>query len=35
RLTFILARAIGDAFTAKDVSSAAIHDFLLTEGAVP
>ena len=35
RLTFILARAIGDAFTAKDVSPAAIHDFLLTEGAAP
>jgi 3-dehydroquinate synthase len=35
RLTFILGRAIGDAFTAKDVSPAAIHDFLLTEGAIP
>jgi len=35
RLTFILARAIGDAFTAKDVTPFAIEYFLWTEGAVP
>ncbi|MDB5431843.1 MAG: 3-dehydroquinate synthase [Caulobacter sp.] len=32
-LTFILARAIGDAFVAKGVDPAAIRDFLLCEGA--
>jgi 3-dehydroquinate synthase len=35
RLTFILARAIGEAFTAKGVDPGAIHDFLLLEGAIP
>jgi 3-dehydroquinate synthase len=33
RLTFILARALGDAFVAKDVDAAAVHEFLLSEGA--
>jgi len=33
RLTFILARALGDAFVAKDVDAAAVRDFLVTEGA--
>jgi 3-dehydroquinate synthase len=35
RLTFILARALGDAFVAKDVSSQAVFDFLIAEGARP
>jgi 3-dehydroquinate synthase len=35
RLTFILARALGEAFVAKDVDAAAVHDFLLQEGALP
>jgi 3-dehydroquinate synthase len=34
RLTFILARALGDAFVAKDVDAAAVARFLKTEGAV-
>jgi 3-dehydroquinate synthase len=33
RLTFVLARAIGDAFVAKGVDAAAARDFLVTEGA--
>ena len=33
RLTFILARALGEAFVAKDVDASAVHDFLVTEGA--
>ncbi len=33
RLTFILARSIGDAFVAKDVEGAQVRDFLVTEGA--
>jgi 3-dehydroquinate synthase len=33
RLTFILARALGDAFTAKDVDAAAVRSFLVDEGA--
>lgn len=35
RLTFILARALGEAFVAKDVDAAAVRDFLITEGAKP
>jgi 3-dehydroquinate synthase len=34
RLTFILARALGDAFVAKDVDALAVARFLKTEGAV-
>ena len=33
RLTFILARALGEAFVAKDVDAAAIRDFLIEDGA--
>ncbi|RAK60429.1 3-dehydroquinate synthase [Phenylobacterium hankyongense] len=33
RLTFILARALGDAFVAKQVDAAAVTDFLIAEGA--
>lgn len=33
RLTFILARALGDAFVAKDVDAAAVREFLVAEGA--
>ncbi len=33
KLTFILARALGDAFVAKDVDADAIRDFLVSEGA--
>ncbi|HEY8616493.1 3-dehydroquinate synthase [Phenylobacterium sp.] len=33
RLTFILARAIGEAFVARDVPAYAVRDFLLAEGA--
>jgi 3-dehydroquinate synthase len=33
RLTFILARALGEAFVAKDVDAAAVRRFLLSEGA--
>ena len=32
RLTFILARALGDAMVAKDVDAQAVTDFLKTEG---
>ncbi|MDP3854282.1 3-dehydroquinate synthase [Phenylobacterium sp.] len=35
KLTFILARALGDAFVAKDVAAPAVHDFLVSEGALP
>ncbi|HEY0651125.1 3-dehydroquinate synthase [Phenylobacterium sp.] len=35
RLTFILARGLGDAFVAKDVDAAAVRDFLVAEGAKP
>ncbi|HEY8572105.1 3-dehydroquinate synthase [Phenylobacterium sp.] len=35
RLTFILARGIGDAFVAKAVDQAAVRDFLIAEGAQP
>jgi 3-dehydroquinate synthase len=34
KLTFILARALGDAFVAKDVDAQAVAEFLKTEGAV-
>ncbi len=34
-LTLILARAIGQAFVARNVSPAALHDFLIREGATP
>jgi 3-dehydroquinate synthase len=33
QLTFVLARGIGEAFVAKAVDPAAVHQFLLTEGA--
>jgi len=33
RLTFILARALGDAFVARDVSASSVHSFLRSEGA--
>jgi 3-dehydroquinate synthase len=33
RLTFILARGLGEAFVARDVDAAAVHDFLIREGA--
>ncbi|MGH6955647.1 MAG: 3-dehydroquinate synthase family protein, partial [Caulobacteraceae bacterium] len=35
RLTFILARAIGEAFVAKGVEAGAVADFLINEGALP
>jgi len=35
RLTFILARALGEAFVAKGVDAQAVHDFLVSEGARP
>ncbi|MFZ5719379.1 MAG: 3-dehydroquinate synthase [Pseudomonadota bacterium] len=35
RLTFILARGLGEAFTAKDVDAAAVRRFLVAEGAAP
>ena len=35
RLTFVLARALGDAFVAKDVDRDAVRAFLLAEGATP
>lgn len=35
RLTFILARALGDAFVAKNVDGEAVRDFLVAEGARP
>jgi 3-dehydroquinate synthase len=34
RLTFILARALGDTFVAKDVDALAVAQFLKTEGAI-
>ena len=34
-LTFILARRIGEAFTAKGVDPAPLRDFLISEGALP
>ncbi|MDB5425526.1 MAG: 3-dehydroquinate synthase, partial [Phenylobacterium sp.] len=33
KLTFILARALGEAFVARDVDAAAVHNFLIGEGA--
>jgi 3-dehydroquinate synthase len=33
-LTFVLARDIGEAFTARDVDAAALRAFLISEGAV-
>ena len=35
QLTFILARAIGEAFTAKGVDPDAVRQFLISEGALP
>jgi 3-dehydroquinate synthase len=35
KLTFILARALGEAFVAKEVDSRAVRDFLISEGALP
>jgi 3-dehydroquinate synthase len=35
RLTFILARALGDAFVTKDVDAEAVRRFLIAEGARP
>ena len=35
RLNFILARAIGQAFTAKDIDAADVRQFLIDEGAKP
>jgi 3-dehydroquinate synthase len=35
RLTFILARGIGETFVAKDVDAGAVAEFLLAEGALP
>jgi 3-dehydroquinate synthase len=35
RLTFILARGLGDAFVAKDVNAQAVREFLVSEGADP
>ena len=35
RLTFVLARALGETFVAKDVDAAAVRDFLVAEGALP
>jgi 3-dehydroquinate synthase len=34
RLTFILARGLGEAFVAKDVDAGAVAEFLKAEGAV-
>jgi 3-dehydroquinate synthase len=33
RLTFILARALGEAFVARDVDASLVHAFLIGEGA--
>jgi 3-dehydroquinate synthase len=33
KLTFILARGIGQAFVAKDVDAARVREFLIEEGA--
>lgn len=35
RLTFILARALGDTFVARNVEAASVRNFLLQEGATP
>jgi 3-dehydroquinate synthase len=35
RLTFVLARGLGEAFVAKDVEADSVRDFLLGEGAAP
>jgi 3-dehydroquinate synthase len=35
KLTFILARALGDTFVARDVDRATVRDFLVSEGAAP
>ena len=35
KLTFVLARGLGDTFVAKDVDAAAVRDFLVAEGALP
>ncbi len=35
RLTFILARALGEAFVARDIPAAAVTEFLHMEGALP
>ncbi|ODT57685.1 MAG: 3-dehydroquinate synthase [Phenylobacterium sp. SCN 69-14] len=35
KLTFVLARALGETFVAKDVDAAAVRDFLVAEGALP
>ncbi|MFC3068970.1 3-dehydroquinate synthase [Phenylobacterium soli] len=35
RLTFILARRLGETFVAKDVDEGTVRDFLLAEGALP
>ena len=35
RLTFILARALGEAFVARDVDASAVRSFLAQEGATP
>jgi 3-dehydroquinate synthase len=35
RLTFVLAKGIGQAFVAKDVDAAAVRAFLVSEGATP
>jgi 3-dehydroquinate synthase len=35
KLTFVLARGIGDAFTARDVDPAVLRSFLIAEGATP
>jgi 3-dehydroquinate synthase len=35
KLTFVLARSIGDASTARDVDPAALRSFLVAEGALP
>jgi 3-dehydroquinate synthase len=35
RLTFVLARALGEAFVAKDVAAGDVRTFLLAEGAAP
>jgi 3-dehydroquinate synthase len=35
KLTFILARGLGDAFVAKDVNAEAVREFLVAEGARP
>jgi 3-dehydroquinate synthase len=35
KLTFILARALGETFVARDVDRAAVRDFLVSEGAAP